>query len=66
MQEKDDFAMALEALEDEYDGVVKYSEMFEVAECSQLRKIFGDAHEAEKQHATALLNWITSKAKSVL
>lgn len=66
MEERSNIAMAIEALEDEMDGVKHYTEMLENVTCPELRKIIVENLNSEKKHAGALLSWINAAAHKVL
>lgn len=62
----DDMEMAIESLEEELEGVKRYSEMIEKAICPQLKKILYENMQTEKMHANNLLKWVNAKAHEVL
>jgi len=62
----DDMVMAIESLEDELEGVKRYSEMIGNAVCPELKKILYENMQAEKMHTSNLLKWINAKAHEVL
>lgn len=61
-----DLSMAVESLEDEIEGINKYKEYIESAECQELKKIFYENMQAEKIHVNNLLKWINAKAHKSL
>lgn len=66
MEYKSDLGMAIEAFEDEINGIESYNKMLETVECPELHKIVSKAVDEEKPHAAMLLQWINGKAKDVL
>ena len=61
-----DFMNALEAFEEEIEGIEEYTRVVKDIEDNNLKRIFTDLINVEKQHANTLLNWINNKAKEKL
>lgn len=62
----EDMEMAIESLEDELEGVKRYSEMMSKVMCPELKKILYENMQTEKMHASNLLKWVNAKAHEVL
>ena len=66
MENKSDLLKAIYFLEEEIEGIEKYSEAYKYAKDSDLKKLFMDIRSIEKQHVNILLNWINNSTKELL
>lgn len=58
--------MIIDLLEEEVAGIEAYNEMLKSVKNEMLSRIIMDIVKEEKQHAVALANWISEKAKSLI
>jgi len=65
MEEINNIEMAVSRLKDEIQGVMDYERMHSMVSDPELKKIFHNNMEIEKQHAKVLLNYLSKSIDKV-